>query len=229
LTLAPTIYRVDPTHLALRFAVMGAVAAGFFVGLIGALAIGSVVLQTGSSAGFFAAVTTGIAIGLSGGWLAENSLTGRWHSGRTLSVTSEGITLKDRNGNTTRIGWTQGVSVVTWYFVIRKGRAWAPKGWYCLACELKQGDSLIVVYVFVKPEIALALPQWNAFQELLSRKDSGKRAGDRPLSEIGAQAPLRYAEQDRWHFGVEMVPADFAQVISGLSQRIADWPAPNQG
>lgn len=225
--MTPTTYRLDPTHMGLRVTLLGI----FFVSLIGGLflAIALVVNVAHLPSPFDVvgvfALAAGIALGVS--WGAEKVLTQRWPSGRTLSISSDGLVLAERGGPSTRIDWDQRVNMMTWHFKIRKGRAWVPKGWYCAACQLKQDDAVIVPYTFVKPAIAETWADWKTFPELLPRKKVEKGSQEHLLSEIGAQAQLRYAEQDRWHFGVEMKPGDFAQLLAAVREKVPDWEESN--
>ena len=224
--MTPTTYRLDPTHMGLRVVLLVV----FFGSLIGGVILAISLLVNVAHLpspfdvlGVFL-LASGIAVGIS--WAAEKLLTRRWPSGRTLSVTGEELLLTERDGTSIRIGWDQRVNVMTWHFKIRRGRAWVPRGWYCVSCQLKQDEVVIVPYTFVKPHIAQSWSGWNAFPELLPRKKTDKSKQDHLLSEVGGQAQLRYAEQDRWHFGVEMKPDDFAQLLAAVRERVPDWETP---
>lgn len=221
-------YRLDPTHMGLRIALLVI----FFVSLISGLIL-SVFLVVNlahipSPYDVFAVFGLACLIAVGAGWVAEKILSRRWPSGRTLNISGEGVLLSERDGDSTKIGWDRRVNVMAWHFKIRKGRAWVPKGWYCVSCQLKQDEAVIVPYTFVKPRIAEAWTEWKAFPELLPRKKAEKGKQEHLLSEIGAQAQLRYAEQDRWHYGVEMKPDDFAALLVTLRERVPEWETPEQ-
>ena len=221
--MTPTVFRLDPTHMRLRITLLGVFFASLVAGLIVAINLVVNLAHVPSPFDVLAVflLTGGIAVGIS--WAAEKFLTTRWPSGRTLSVSNDGIVLSERGGLSIQVDWDKRVNVITWHFKIRQGRAWVPKGWYCVSCQIKQDDALIVPYAFVKPAIAETWADWKAFPELLPRKKVDKGKQDHLLGEIGAQAQLRYAEQDRWHFGVEMKPDDFAQLLTALRQRVPEW------
>jgi hypothetical protein len=206
--------------MSLRLVLVAVVFAGFIIGFIGSIPLVNSVARVPGPYNVIAVPVIASCVALGAGWAAEKLLTARWPSGRTLLVSHQGITLQERSGASTMIVWDQRINILTWHFVIRRGRAWVPKGWYCLACQLKQDEAAVIAYAFVKPEVAQTIPEWKAFEELLARKVSGKDAKDHPLSDIGAQAQLRYAELDRWHIGVEMAPGDFTQFIAELHQRV---------
>lgn len=223
--MSSTTYRLDPTHMGLRIALLGVFFISLVIGVFLAVILVVNVAHMPNPLNVVAIPVVAACVALGSGWGAEKILTRTWPSGKTLHVSGQGVTLNKREGRPTTIAWDQRVNVMTWHFRIRKGRPWVPKGWYCVACQLKQDDVTVVPYTFVRPGVAEAWPEWIAFPELLPRKAEGKSKKEHPLSDIGAQAPLRYAEQDRWHFGVEMTPADFVQLLADVKQHVPDWQA----
>jgi hypothetical protein len=222
MTTTTTTNRLDQTHIGLRVALLAIFFASLGIGACVSIAFIDNVVRLENPFNILAIFTLTVLIALGTGWAAEKFLTRNWPSGKTLQITNEGLVLTDRSSEATTIRWDAHINVISWHFRVRKGRAWVPKGAYCLACQLKQDDSMMVLYAFLKPSIAEELPKWKAFSELLPRKGDGKDH-EHQLSEIGEQAPLRYAEQDRWHHGAEMAPDDFIKLLSELAQHVPDW------
>lgn len=215
-------YRLDPTHMRLRFTVLLVMALAFVIGLVGSIIVlARMPLDSLLRVSMVAMAALGMSLG--SGWLAERLLTQHWPSGRTLQLAPDGITLQERSGEKIAIQWGSRINILSWRFVIRKGRAWVPKGSYCLACQIRQDDKVIIPYAFVKPSAAERVPQLAAFEELLPRKSSSKEGQEHRLGDIGGQAQLRYAERDRWFSGAEMLPDDFMQLIAEIQQRVPDW------
>lgn len=219
-----TTYRVDIAHPGLRLV-------SLVTGLIGVL-LGSLVIMPaitrmpgiGETPDVLLACIGGPAIGFGAGWAMERFLRGVWPSGRWLEVSEEAVTLRERSGEAIRIEWAEAVEVLSWHFVIRGGRMWISRGWYCVACRIVQGDRTITPYAFMKPTDAQAMAQWEAFPELISRKqDARPGTGYRAQPAVG-QEQLWEAEGDRWRSGGEMTPADFTALISEIDRQVATWP-----
>jgi hypothetical protein len=220
------VYKVDRTHMGIRVSVLLI----FLVGLVAGFSAAANLLANLPNfdsllrGALIAAGSIGMAMGC--GSLGERFLTERWPSGRSLHITDEGIMLYEKSDETRAIRWANKINILSWRFVIRKGRAWVSKGSYCVACQIRQDDAMIIPYSFIKPSDATEFPGWSAFVEVLPRKSTPKQDQEAALSEIGRQAQLRYAEQDRWQSGVEMMPADFVQMITELQRRVPEWTNP---
>lgn len=213
-----TVYHVDPNHSKLRLAVGFSLVAGFMAGFWGVRLLFTVLGVDGSP--FLLGIVAGVllAVGFSMG--AERVLRGTWPSGRKLLVTDQTVTLRETSGEETTLHWPGGVDVWAWGFTITSRRAWVPKGWVCAALRLMQGEDMLTVYAFMEPDDARALPGWQAFVELIPRKEA-----DHADPEVYAsQEPLRSAEEDRWWVGAEMEPEDFTTFAATVAERAPGWP-----
>jgi hypothetical protein len=207
-------FMLDPTHLGVRLVVLATIAITFLLFISG---VASAITRFFGLIGFLAVITQialslGAAFGFS--WLLERFLKRAWPSGKWLSVTSNRLTLEQPQTDTITIELSDRTNILKWYFVIREGRAWAPKGWYCVACKLSQDENVIIPYAFMKPADASALAGWAGFEELMSRKNASDRDQSKALKQFSEQGQLRTAEKERWNNGVEMSPEDFAQVLN---------------
>ncbi len=221
--MSETTYRLDVMHPGLRLVVLLVTLAGAGLGI---LVITPALARLLDITDFLAILFTllgGSAIGIGAGWAAERYLPGIWPSGRWLKVDDEGMTLRMQSHETVSIRWAEPVDVRSWHFVIRTGRRWIPRGWFCVACRLAQHDKVITPYTFMKPIDARALAQWAAFPELISRKQSAGREADHQVQQAGGQEPLWMAERDRWNDGAEMTPGDFATLVAEIDRRAAHW------
>lgn len=219
-----TTYRVDPIHSGIRLAVLTIMLIGVGLGIMVIMPALANLLGLTELPRLLLTVPGGIAFGIGLGWIAERGLRAAWPSGRWLKVGTEDITLQERSGEMVSLKWANRINVLSWHFVVRGGRSWVPKGWYCVACRLTQDDRMIAPYAFVKPTDAQAMAQWHAFPELISRKHAPKAGKDYQLRQIGEQGPLRAAEKDRWSDGAEMQPDDFAALVAEIDRRLPDWP-----
>lgn len=215
--MAQTVYRVDPNHSRLRLAVMASMALGFLLG-----AVVLPLLTRGLSAGgvpVLLAIVIGIVLAAVFAALAERLLQRVWPSGRTLTVTSEAVVLRDTDGAETVVRWAAGLDVTAWAFIIATRRAWVPKGWLCVALRLRQDETTLILYAFMKPEAARELPGWRRFEELIPRRQREEAGEDVFASQEG----LRLAEEERWWVGFEMLPEDFAGVAAAVAQHVPGW------
>jgi hypothetical protein len=220
----PRIYQVDSNHMGVRLAVLGIFAlvglVGAFVvvpGLIGVLGLTNVPLVCLAGVG-------GIVLGAGAAWGAERLLIKVWPSGDTLRADGDGLVLKRRRADPVTIHWADRINVLSWYFVVRRGRSWVPRGWLCLACHLRQDESTITPYTFIASSAARDFSQWAAFEELISQKESPSFVDAQQVKQSPQQMQLRNVEIERWMDGCELAADDFADLIARLDERLAHWP-----
>lgn len=222
--MSATSYKLDQTHMGVRLALLGASVLTLVVSLfLAGYVVSTILYLTGLSATLLIVIAA-LAITFGVARLLEHYLINHWPSGRTLEMSEEGLALCDRIGAPVKIDWDKRISLTKWYFVVRKSRAWVPKGSYCVACEIKQNDKSIIPYVFMKPAAAQAMRDWPRFEVLLARSGDSKQNQHHDLAAIGSQARLRSAEHDRWLNGVEMTILDFVALIEELNNRMPDAP-----
>jgi hypothetical protein len=222
--MSPRIYQVDSNHVGIRLAVLGTFAligfVGAFIGipaLIRLLGLTNIPLFCLASIG-------GIALGAGAAWVLERVLMRVWPSGHTLRVDGAGLELKRRRSDPITISWADRISVLSWYFVVRRSRSWVPRGWLCLACHLRQDETMIIPYTFASPSVAGDLSQWAGFEELLPPPPRPGVADGHPVERASRQGQLHGAEGDRWMDGCELAAGDFADLIARLDERLAYWP-----
>jgi hypothetical protein len=217
------LYAVDRYHAGIRLAVL--------VALFSGLGVGGFVIMPVVTAGIGLTQIPPLCLNLLGGvligaglaWLTEKLLFKIWPSGRNLIVNSDHVELKSTSANPVRIGWTRPISALSWRFVVPKTRTFVPKGWLCLSCRLSQDDQTITLYTFSSPPEAEKLPQWSAFEHLISQKDATGPGSEHLSAIVAEQGQLRAAERDRWEFGAEMSRADFFEFISTVDARVENW------
>jgi hypothetical protein len=217
-------YAVDRYHSGIRIAVLVALIAGtvvgaftimpFFVSLLGLISIPPLCIN-----GF-----GGLLIGAGAGWLAEQGLFRIWPSGRKVQIDDSSLALSSGSDEPTSIDWSHPVNVLSWHFVVPRTRTFVPKGWYCLACRLSQNERVITLYTFASPDEAKKIRQWQAFQYLISQKDTTGPGSEHLSAIVAEQGHLRSAERDRWESGAEMSRADFSEVISVIDAHVENWP-----
>lgn len=180
---AVTIH-ADQEHSGLRLVIFVALFVGFFLGfqlmvwLLSTLAPAAVQDYT-----TFLACVGAIPLALLMIWALERWLKRVWHSGLSLVLDWQGITVNDRRqppagdepGDAQRpttqvsegvkgpaITWAGNMSQLNWYFRLsgypRGGRERRVSNkWLCLATELNQDGAKLNVYAFLSPERAAAL------------------------------------------------------------------------
>lgn len=221
-----TVFSLDRNHGGIRLVVLLAMFASGVLGLFVLMPAIVSVLRLGGLADVCTTVVGALLLGVGASWLVERLLLRVWPSGRWLTVNDHHLELRRRSDEPVAIAWDDRINVMAWYFVVSRGRTWVPKGWFCLACRLHQDDLIITPYTFMKPEDAQGLPQWRAFEQLVSRKQAPKRGEEHLLKKVTEQGQLRAAEKDRWEDGVEMTPEDFIRFVALVDARVPDWPEP---
>jgi hypothetical protein len=215
-------YKLDSNHVGIRLVVVLVL---FGLSALGAFVIAPAILKALNATApptFCISAIGGLALGLGGAWGAERGLRTIWPSGRWLKVDDHGLVLGDRRGDETPVNWSERVDVLSWHFLISQRRSPVPKGWYCLACQLREDERTIALYAFLKPSTAEALPQWPAFEAL--RPLPLPKQGQDPRDIVDEQKELRTAEMNRWDDGGEMEPDDFVALVEALDARLAQWP-----
>ncbi len=226
-TQATIQYKVDANHGGIRLVVLVILVGGSVLGFV---AVSNLVETLTVGPGEIClTVPGGLALGVTMAWVAERVLRVVWPSGRWIEVFPDRVTLHERSGEPVSIYTDKWVNVLSWHFVIRQRRVSVPRGWCCVALRMLQDENLIAPYAFVKPSVAESIPQWHAFEELISRKHAPKRGREHELKLISEQGHLRTAEKDRWNNGAEMQPADFIALVAELDARLASWPESEVG
>lgn len=212
------IYPLDPEHWKLRALVFGT----FFGVAVLIMMLASVLLHSEGIS------LIGVLGGLAGGYLAsalvERKLKGRWHSPRTLHLTTNGLRLFKGGGLEQEVPIANTVTPLRWKFEITK-RARVPKGWWMYACSLAAGDRQITVYTFISPRDNDAFVRGPQFARLYGKKERERlgTAAPQNLRQAGEERRLREAEDHRWLLGGEMSFRDFSDFLDRLDKQYQDW------
>lgn len=228
----PIVLHADQEHSGIRLVIFIALFIGYFLGF----QLVSWLLETFAPAALldytiFLSCVGGLPIALLIIWLLEKGLKRVWHSGLSLLLDEQRLTVHDRRGGdaaeTPALRWADNLSQLNWYFRLqgypRGGRERrVPVKWLCLATELQQDERRLSVYSLMPPEAAVAFTEnpKQGFHILnpVEIYDNSMRSRIGPPSR--PQIPNRLlqskdgrywlAERRRWEYGIELSPGDFA-------------------
>lgn len=231
------VLHADKEHAGLRLVALLSLFAAYVIGffLLGWL-IDTLAPPRLAEYGTFLACVGGLPLALLVTWALESALKNVWHSGLRLELDQAGIEVNDTRRQTQlhrlvpapRLAWSEDTRVTNWYF----GLAGYPRGgrerridkhWLCLATELLQNETRLIVYSFVPPaeanQLAAIAPGGMAFRELSPSEvyDSSLRSRFVPPTRPTIPADVlhgpdgRYwlAERRRWERGIELAPEDY--------------------
>lgn len=221
------VFHLDHEHKGLRIVVM----ALLFLGLILSFFLSGYVwrmllpeVNTTAILSCLSAIPLGLLIAGLGEWLLKRT----WHSGRTLVAGERRLTLIMPQTAEQALELDKAYQSVWWEIPLagypRGGRERRiPSNWYCLAGQLQQGESRIVVYCYANPKFR---ERWNARYEfvtlepqdvyntsLRARMTAPGRPDIPPDVIAGRQGRHWLAERNRWREGVEMTQDDFDQLL----------------
>jgi hypothetical protein len=215
---------IDVEHAGIRLAAPVLTIAGFIVGYLVTSWLLSGLGQD-APVGCMAAIG-GIILGVLAAVLADRYLKPLWPSGRTLTINSEGLSLRDqrksRNAET-HIVWDQQVNLMAWRFTVERRSARVQKGWVMLGMKLYQDETELVLYTFMPAKDASLLPTYHVFIPLTTRAALSK--GELSLREASEQRRLLTAEDERWHDGAEVRREDFAALLELINRHVRDSQA----
>ena len=233
------VLHADQEHSGIRMVIFVALFAGYFLGfqivswLLEAFAPPALLDYT-----IFLSCVGGLPIALLIIWLLEKLLKRVWHSGLSLVLDQQGLTVHDRRGGaaaeTPAVRWSDNLTHLNWYFRLRGyprgGRERrVPVKWLCLATELQQDERRLSVYSLMPPEAAAAFTDnpKQGFHILNPAEvyDTSVRSRIGPPSR--PQIPNRLlqskdgrywlAERRRWEYGIELSPEDFAVLMQHVA------------
>lgn len=166
----------------------------------------------------------GLLVGLGVAALGERLLKRHWRSGRKLILDREGVALQQPDEEDRYLSWSGNIAVTCWRFQLkgypRGGRERnLPSHWYCLGCQMQQGEERIVIHAFMSSDRA---DRWINLPEFHEIKPSDVyESGAFSHFTLPTRPPLpagvvsgkdgRYwlAERNRWREGVELTADDF--------------------
>ncbi len=207
-------YAVDRNHAGVRGATLLTMLVSALLSIFVIVPAVASILRLSSALQTVAYLIITAALTVGATWAVERLLTAKWPSGRWIAVEDEGVSLLQKSSRM-QLRWAEPVRITTWYFEIRNGRAWVPKGWYCTACQLSQNERSITAYAFMRPTQSNLLAGWSSFEQLLP-----KATGRQPEHMDGQQG-LRQAESERWENGVEMQSDDFRSFVALVREKLS--------
>ena len=227
-TSSQTVFHLDQEHSGVRYAVILILLLSF----TGAFAAVSFLLRafvptlnTTAILSCLAAIPISLLISAVGEWLLKRS----WHSGRMLMVDDERITLQLPETADREIYRRKTVNTLWWHLPLagyaRGGRERRiPAKWYCMAGQLQQDETRIVVYSYATPE---RRQRWVASFEFAklspddvyktsfsSRLGAPNRPDIPPDVIAGRHGRFWLGERNRWREGVELTQDDFEQLLN---------------
>lgn len=212
---------VDREHSAMRLTIVLAFIAIWIVGFI----LASVLIPNEGLS--LLAVIIGFAIAYGSTALLERFLKTRWPSGRIVQIDRGGVKLIKRSVLQQEMLSEDPVETRLWSFKITK-RARVPKGWSMLACALEYENQYLTVYTFMSPSEVEKLSLGSNFKVLIGKRKGTSDADAREdLRIAGEQRRLRDAENHRWMFGAEMIPADFTTYLTRIKSQFPEWTPEN--
>ncbi|HEY1409451.1 MAG TPA: hypothetical protein VF434_10935 [Promineifilum sp.] len=166
-------------------------------------------------------------------WALEKYLKRVWHSGLSISLNQQGMSIlhrrqapQDVEAEEPAISWAETFNQISWYFRLsgypRGGRERRlPAKWLCLATEFQQNDSRLNVFTFMPPaqaelwtrepanEFRLINPAELYENSFRSRIGPPSRP-DIPNRLLQSKEGRHWlAERRRWEDGIELAPEDF--------------------
>lgn len=236
----------DPQHGGMRFAVLGVIG----IGLVLFFLLLRVLLDTvlaGTLLGDFTTLlscTGAIALALGSAYYFENYLKRVWHSGMVFTLEEESLQFNapatdDFDAIDITLDWSKRVNVTRWAFRLanypRAGRErMVSDKWVCLACQLQQDSSRLIVYAYYAPEDATKFLEDKTISEPFHEislaalyQEAGARrwnAMTRPAlpADMLAGRNGRYwlAERRRWEEGLELEQEDFSAFTAYVEDRL---------
>ncbi len=183
---------------------------------------------------FVVAISCGssLVLGLGVTWALEQWLKKVWHSGRSLTIADNEISIREKKGGDLTFNLNQNFMRLNWYYHLQgfqqSGRERRlPKKWVCLACQVQQDENRFAVFAYMPPPKARPWieEKMNQFRRLdpkaLQEKNGRKKVGNLRLrlpKEVIAGKDGRHwlAEQRRWQKGFELTPSDFDAFMKHL-------------
>lgn len=172
----------------------------------------------------------GAPMGLGAVYLVEMGLKRAWPSGDAVILADDALEVRVNGRTQAQLDLGADMVMTNWYFRLagypRIGNERrAAKGWYCLASQVQQDDTHVVVYAFLPPaETAVYVQDRPSnpadFYEikpavLYERKQSFSRTNPLPTlpPELlrGKDGRFWLAERYRWEVGLELTRKDFAR------------------
>jgi hypothetical protein len=230
----PTTLHAEQEHAGLRAVVVAAMLVAYILSFLLFNSLIRLLPDSIASFAFLLSCITAVPAAIGATWLLETWLKRTWHSGYSLTLTAESITVKQPDAGDVVFDMTANFSTLAWYFKLagyqRGGRERrVQKEWFCFCCQVEQDGSRLIVYAFVPPQktAAITLGSRLRFQQIfpVDVYDAGYkgrlappvRPGKIPTQVLsGKNGRYWLAEQNRWAEGLELTREDFAVFLDYL-------------
>lgn len=172
-----------------------------------------------------------IALGIV--WLAEKVMKKYWPSGRSVTLTNDGMMVQAESGKPKRISLASEPTALFWTFSLkgwqRGGRERrVPRNWVCLAAQIQASKNRAIVYSYLpknKAQKWLDLKEGQVkFYEIfpkevydnsISSRLKGPSRPEIPAAVLtGKSGSYWLAERHRWQEGFELPPKEFEQFMN---------------
>jgi len=203
---------VDPEHGNLRFVVTIT-----FIVIVSVSFIVLNVIIPATSINLLAIIGS-LVIGAAGAYFIEQQLKQRWPSGKVVELSSDSVTLLNKDKEYIRIPQSPDAHKLYWSFEISR-RTRVPKGWLMVALALEYEDTYLCAYSLMSPDTFRQMPNHEHFTRLAKPTKQGE---SKDLRLAGEQKRLQRAESYRWHDGAEMTPEDFVIYVEKLEGLFAN-------
>ena len=228
----PTVLHADQEHTGLRTAVFFLLFVSLVLSFLG---IRALLISLGAfDYAFIASCGGALPVALGIIWVVEKLLKRYWPSGRSVTLTHNGLQMKTQQDAQWEITQAHEPIPLFWYFDLRGWQRGGrerrvPRNWLCLAVDLKSGKKEAVVYTFVpkdKASIWLNREDGIHFHEISPRdvydNSLRSRMGGPTRPEIpaavltGKDGKYWLAERHRWTDGFELPPKEFEQFMNHI-------------
>ncbi|MCP4414999.1 MAG: hypothetical protein GY805_00150 [Chloroflexi bacterium] len=172
-------------------------------------------------------------------WLAEMMMKRYWTSGRSITLTTDGIQAKAVDEDVISVNRASDFALIFYHFSLRgwqrSGRERrVPQNWLCLTVQLSAGKTEIIVYAFLpknKADKWLKSPNKQMlFHEIFPKevydssfrsRMSGPSRPKMPTAVItGKNGSYWLAERRRWQEGFELPAKEFKQFMDHLQNQL---------
>ncbi len=234
----PIVIRADQEHSALQGVVMALLLAAMVLVYFLLRSLSSSVAPSSGFGGIFSCIAS-FPLSLLLVWPVEQWLKKMWPSGRSVRIDSQGVIAARSADSETTIAWSEPITPLNWAFTLsgykRGGRERrVPKGWHCLATELRYGEKQITVFTYMPPKKSAALQAGASSDHPFRQIDPAELHPSGLTSKMGpptrpelpskliAGKDGRYwlAERRRWSEGLELTPSDFEQFTKEVRARL---------
>lgn len=239
---SPQILHADQEHAGLRTAVFFLLFITLVAAFFGIRALLTALSPVGTPDYAFVASCAGaLPLALFLVWLAEMGLKRHWPSGRSITLTNDGLHMQTETDKQWQI--TQGQEIVPLFYYFEM-RGWprggrerrVPRTWLCLAVEVKAGKKQAIAFTFMPPNKARSWLDTAVgpaqFHQIQPRDVYGKSIRARmsvpsrpeiPAAVLtGADGSYWLAERRRWTEGFELTTKQFEQFMNHIQTTLLE-------